>query len=556
MSDKQDLVIGAVVKWTQAEGYGVIIGINDGNIQIRWDGNLSHPPQFAVSNPPLLRIDFAGKLACRQSTGEEVAVQNLLSESESRPTWRCRVFSQGGGYFANLPEGDLRPMLVTVADPVEKFRNGEIGPLQKYRLQEAARWYHAQHLHDDLVSLGQIQVDIKAHQVCVVHKVISDYPHRFLLCDEVGLGKTIEAGMILKEIKSRGGAQRVLAIVPPNLVRQWQFEMKSKFNESFAVLDANTIRFLRNQGYADNPFSHPDFPNVLCSSRWVARDEIAKLCAEADWDLIIIDEAHHARRHPDGSTTRLYRLALDLAPAEHITRRGMLLLTATPMQLNTHELYSLIEILDPTLFPSHEHFENHRQAVPGLSRLVERLYHNGFPFPDERPSETAELVAKWLDIEPTMAHTRLSAAKDDQTELEQLAKELEGKHRLSEVLIRNRKAVVGGFMPRTAYRWEVELSPEERAAQQAVEEYVQYGYQLAEGGNNSIGFVMVIFQKLMASSIAAIRAALGKRREKILAGVADLQSSDDIDDRIDDDDDAGDVVAASGSTANGFSRAC
>ena len=257
-------------------------------------------------------------------------------------------------------------------------------------------------------------MDIKPHQVSVVHQVISNYPHRFLLCDEVGLGKTIEAGMILKELRAREPDLPVLAIVPPNLVGQWQFEMKSKFNESFAVLNTQTVRHLSNQGYAGNPFAHPDYSDsVLCSSSWVVRDEIAQLCAEVDWDLIIIDEAHHARSHPDGSATRLYRLVRDLSPTEQMLRRGMLFLTATPLQLNTHELYSLVEVLDLALFASPEDFERHRQAMPGLSKLVEQLYLHGFPLPDENQLETAERVAEWLEIEPTAAHERLIAGRDD-----------------------------------------------------------------------------------------------------------------------------------------------
>ena len=141
----------------------------------------------------------------------------------SPPAWQCFV-ADGSGRNINISEADLRPLPIN--DPVERFQENRIGPLKKYRLQEATRWYRGLHLYDELVSLGQVGVDIKPHQVSVVHKVISSYPHRFLLCDEVGLGKTIEAGMTLKELRARGGARRVLIIVPPNLVRQWQFEME------------------------------------------------------------------------------------------------------------------------------------------------------------------------------------------------------------------------------------------------------------------------------------------------------------------------------------------
>ena len=402
------------------------------------------------------------------------------------------------------------------------------------------------HLYDELVSLGQVGVDIKPHQVSVVHKVVSNYPHRFLLCDEVGLGKTIEAGMALKELRARGGAQRVLAIVPPNLIRQWQFEMKSKFNESFSVLNTDTVRFLEDQKRAENPFTFSQ--SILCSSYWVSHPKWADLCAQVNWDMVIVDEAHHARSHRSGNTTRLYRLVRRLAEPDYFANRSMLFLTATPMQLDTHELYSLVELLDPALFPSEEHFERHRRAVPGLSRLVEQLNRHGFPSPDEEQDATVSQVADWLELDEHSARRRLSSNGE---ELKRLTSELADRHLLSEVLIRNRKAIVGGFWPRQAYRWEVELTPEETAALQAVEEYVQYGFQVAEGSNNApIGFVMVTFQKLMASSIAAIRTSLGRRRERVLA--RDLQSSmtgEELEDRLLNDEDETDVLENVGSTS-------
>ena len=318
--------------------------------------------------------------------------------------------------------------------------------------------------------------------------------------------------------------------------------MKTKFNESFSVLNTNTVRYLASQGFSGNPFTYSD--SVLCSANWVANPQRAKECAAVDWDFIIVDEAHHARSHPDGRTTRLYELVQDLAPSQHINRRGMLLLTATPMQMNTHELYSLVDLLNPTLFPSPEEFERHRRRVPGLSKLVEGLYQHGFPLPDQEPSDTAKYVAEWLDIDFETARQRLSDCIDNREALDTVAQELEDKHRLTEVLIRNRKSVVGGFMPRRAYRWPVDLTAKERAALQAVEAYVQYGFQMAEGGNdNAIGFVMTTFQKLMGSSIAAVRESLGKRRERVQARDAGRQSAEELDDRFDEDDNAGDVVA-------------
>ena len=536
---QQSLVPGALVEWEHVKAYGVIAS-NDGQmIHVNWD-DAGHPPQFSASDAPLLRVDFVGRPVQRKSTGQNVAV--LGPVAAAAPTWRCQIFSStGAASTSNVPEADLRPLAMT--DPLERFRAGEIGSTKRYLLRQVAQQYKTQNLQDDLVSLGQSQVDIQPHQVSVVHKVISNYPHRFLLCDEVGLGKTIEAGMALKELRARGGAQRVLAIVPPNLVRQWQFEMRTKFNEPFAVLNTATVNNLRANGYHGNPFAHPDYSNVLCSSKWVSNRRWKDLCTEAYWDLIILDEAHHARSYPDGTTTALYRLVRDLAPEEH-PQRMMLFLTATPMQLHTHELYSLVEILDPTLFPSEEDFEQHRKATPGLSRLVESLSHRVFPVPgqdEEEIAQTVEQVAQWLEMDAREVRVSLSAGQD---ELQAIADRLADKHRLSEVLIRNRKALVGGFMPRSAFRWEVDLSPEERIALQAVEDYVRFGYQFAADTNaNAIGFLMVIFQKLAASSIAAIRQSLLKRREKVQAKSATGNASPDyMEEMLDEDSNATDVV--------------
>ena len=548
-SDQQSTLIpGTLVQWENGKSYGVVIENDDQRIHVRWD-DPEHPAQFSALNPPLSRVELTGRPVVWKSTGQYAAVMELVPTTP--PTWRCQVFSSTGTpRLVNIPEEDLRPMSIT--DPVERFRQNEIGSTKQYLLRQVTLQYRVQNMEDDLVSLGQSQVDIQPHQVSVVHKVITSYPHRFLLCDEVGLGKTIEAGLALKEIRARGGAQRVLAIVPPNLVRQWQFEMRTKFNEPFSVLNTATVNKIVSDGYHGNPFAHPDYSSILCSSRWVSNAKWKDLCTQAYWDLIILDEAHHARSYPDGSSTALYRLVRDLSPEEH-PNRMMLFLTATPMQLHPHELYSLVEILDPTLFPSEKDFEEHRRATPGLSKLVENLSHGTFPIPGQNTNETAytiQQIAEWLDMDLREVHRCLLAGLE---EIRRISERLSDKHRLSEVLIRNRKAMVGGFMPRTASRWEVRLSVEEQEALQAIEDYVQFGYKFATDTNsNAIGFLMVIFQKLTASSIAAIRASLHKRRETVEARLVASESLlDGIEDMLDEDENASDAIVKADAIADG-----
>ena len=117
------------------------------------------------------------------------------------PRWQVIL----DGKLMTVAEADLRPHVFD--DPHSRIVEGRLGTARQFALAVTARRYEIEQLTNDLVSLGESRVDIKPHQVSVVHRVITNYPHRFLLCDEVGLGKTIEAGMILKELRARGSAR-------------------------------------------------------------------------------------------------------------------------------------------------------------------------------------------------------------------------------------------------------------------------------------------------------------------------------------------------------------
>lgn len=174
------------------------------------------------------------------------------------------------------------------------------------------------------------------HQVSAVNRVVGRYPHRYLLCDDVGLGKTIEAGMILKELRARKEAERCLVIAPAGLLRQWQFELKSKFDEYFPIINSATVSYLRReQGFDGNPFRV--FPNAIVSSNWITNPEWAKYASEVVWDMVIVDEAHHARARVRGKKyeeTKLYKLLRDLVSVDDLSKQAALFLTAVPVQPN------------------------------------------------------------------------------------------------------------------------------------------------------------------------------------------------------------------------------
>ena len=515
--------VGGRVRWPAGALDGYVSGIDGQRAHVVFDNGTEQT--FSIDAAVLEATPFA--IGDRVVSGSGVV--GVVIEIVSTLTYPTVKVAFADGTLSNAVEMTLRP--ATLDDPVERFRVNQVGTAAQFNLRSVASDLWTRHLHDSLVSLSHARVDLKPHQVSVVHRVISSYPHRFLLSDEVGLGKTIEAAMIVKELRARGLAKRVLILVPSGLVRQWQFELKTKFNETFAIFDKNTLQFLKSKGVI-NPWTDHDL--VISSQSWASwsqerRDEIASV----DWDLIIVDEAHHARRQRSGTTvtmTNLYRLVSALTYRPEFARRGVLFLTATPLQLQRHELFSLIEMLNPVLFASEEEFVSHVQALSGLNKLVEEITREG---PDGELTDRAGII---LDQDPAVL---------EDMETGELIGRLRERHRLSEVLIRNRRAVIGGFLPRKAFRWEVDTTEDERAVQSEMESIISDGYREAERtGQNAVGFLMVIWQKLAASSSRALLKSLENRRQRLLQGeITGTLSEEEAEEDLEEDREASDVAS-------------
>ena len=519
--------VGSLVRWTKAArgaDLGVIAEILDGaRLRVRMD--TGEDITFVASTEVLQRVQFldgahvaiksdgvAGMVVGRTEVGDRVVYEIALPDGSTR----------------SVPEDSVRP--ARVVDPRTILRAGEARSPFLMNLRIAATRLLFQHQFDDFSSLSNSRVEIKPHQVAVLHRVASNYPHRFLLADEVGLGKTIEAGLVIKELKARGVADRVLILAPSGIVSQWQFEMKTKFSEVFAVFNKLSMAYLQNKHPGENIWSLEN--NVIASSTYAAWDERRRGdIAQVDWDLVVIDESHHARRTWQGRSrykeTKLYRLANQIADPERATSSALMLLTATPMQLHPFELYSLIELLDPSLFADYDEFEHHVGSVAGLNVAVDLVRRWPALDPDEREDAEAA-IRKWLPTEAPGARSAL----DDPEDRERIGEELLELHRLSEVMIRNRKSVVGGFMPRSAKTWTVEPTAQEVAAYQAVTEYVRSGLQRSKAlKNNAIGFLMTALQKMNASSSETIGKSLVRRIERLeadlLTNSAPQQDEDD-----------------------------
>src|SRR6266487_3780947 len=257
-----------------------------------------------------------------------------------------------------LPEG-----------PTERLAAGEFGHLEPYGLRLQALYLKHAYRYDALTGLSSARIEPQLHQVFVAHRVTQKLQPRMILADEVGLGKTIEAGLIIKELRARELINRVLIIVPASLQLQWQTELRSKFNEHFEILDGAALNFLGRGGV--NPWTRRR--NVICSLPLASNPKRAEQIVEAEWDLVVFDEAHRVRRSLQSAnktrTTQAYRLADELKELVN----GLLLLTATPMQVHPFELYSLIELVEPGLFPTFSAYDTRRGFLPQLNALMKDL---------------------------------------------------------------------------------------------------------------------------------------------------------------------------------------
>ena len=184
---------------------------------------------------------------------------------------------------------------------------------------------------DELVCLDTLNFSPFEYQIKAAQTVLRRFRGRGLLCDEVGLGKTIEAGLVLQEYLLRQMASRVLIITPPALVEQWREELSSKFGlTDFVVNYDPEFRELGPQAWAA-------FPHVIASLATARRSEHRRVITDIVYDLVIVDEAHHLKNRSSVSWKFINALQ----------KKYILMLTATPVQNSLDELYNLITILKP-----------------------------------------------------------------------------------------------------------------------------------------------------------------------------------------------------------------
>jgi superfamily II DNA or RNA helicase len=337
--------------------------------------------------------------------------------------------------------------------PVEARFDGDA---LRFRLGiEAARLGLA-YEYDPYFSLSIARVDPLPHQLEAVYEYILPLPQiRFLLADDAGAGKTIMAGLLLKELKLRGLVSRTLIVTPANLAFQWQREMRDRFRERFDIIRGIDLR----NAYGVNPWQ--DKPQVITSMDWAKREEVLESLGRTSWDLIIVDEAHRMSASDPEHKTERYRLGELLSQKTH----HFLLLTGTPHKGDPANFCLFLQLLD-------------RDVYGDVRSLEEAMKRNHAPFYLRRTKEA------------------LVTFPDPDT----------GKVRR---LFTNREVRTVRF----------ELDGQEFDFYEALTRYVQDQSIRAAADpsarGRALGFTMAMYQRRFASSIHAVRRSLERRLQKL-----------------------------------------
>ena len=397
------------------------------------------------------------------------------------------------------------------------------------------------------------------HQARIADTIVTRFPERFLLCDEVGLGKTIEAGLVLRQLILSGHVRRCLILAPKSVCRQWQEELYEKFALNIPFFDGHTFHDVFGQERTPDVPNPWDAEDVFIASSQLAkrRERQPDLLAARPWDLVIVDEAHHARRKDFQvlryRPNRLLELLMgrDGQPGLKDRTQGLLLMTATPMQIHPVEVWDLLRVLglggrwgaDDSNFL--RFFQELRRPgddadwefVFGMVR--DFLDTGGELDPAFASQAEAQLgLVDWQQLKRLVSIgkrgsrlTRLSPKS------RALAAEMARRHTpLRRYLFRSTRHLLREYVRRGILRanvphrdpepvW-VPMRAEEQDLYRRIEEYITQFYRKYEAERKGLGFVMTVYRRRLTSSFYAVRRSLERRLEFLRGGVMGLDDDD------------------------------
>ena len=397
---------------------------------------------YSKESVPLTRVKFAH--------GDNIVTHDELKLEVVAVQENNGLFTYSGksedGHVHEVDES-LLSNFIQLNRPTERLFNSQIDRDAWFEVRYRTRQLQSDHAYNPLRGLIGGRVSLIPHQLYIANNVASRYAPRVLLADEVGLGKTIEAGMIIHQQLITEQARRILIVVPESLVHQWLVEMMRRFNLMFKVFDQDRFDSLveidehSGEVIEDqiNPFHTEQL--VLCSLEFLSsRPDIFKKSRDGNWDLMVVDEAHHLEWSEEDPGFE-YQLIDQLAK----NTKGVLLLTATPEQLGKSSHYARLRLLDPDRFPSFAEFEAEELRYRPIAEAVDVLLSQ-----DEIDSATNDLLCQFLG-EAVVGECNV---KEQRQKIVQM---LLDRHGTGRVLFRNTRSAVKGFPERLVTTYGLDL---------------------------------------------------------------------------------------------------
>lgn len=418
-------------------GLGTVIAIEDRTLTLLFPAS-DENRLYARNDAPITRVMFHEGDCIESHEGWFLNVEQVIEEPNGTLTYIGRRTD------TNEENVSLREIMLShqirFNKPQDKLFAGQIDRMDRFALRyRALKNQHEQH-RSPLRGLCGMRAGLIPHQLYIAHEVGRRHAPRVLLADEVGLGKTIEAGMIIHQQVLSGRASRVLIVVPETLQHQWLVEMLRRFNLHFSIFDEE--RCVEAYADSDNPFDTAQL--VLCSLDFLRKSrKRAEQAAEGEWDLLVVDEAHHLEWREERSS-REYQVIEGIAE----NTPGVLLLTATPEQLGHESHFARLRLLDPDRFYDYQDFVAEEAQYAPVADAVCQLLSDA-SLADDAKTHIKQLLAE-KDISPLLDIID-SEHGDDNARHEarhQLIEDLMDRHGTGRVLFRNTRAAIQGFPQR------------------------------------------------------------------------------------------------------------
>ncbi len=416
-------------RWTSVTepelGLGIVLEIETRAVRILFPAG-GEARQYARDTPALRRVSF--RVGDRVRGQEETTfVVQEVAERDGLLVYR------GEGH--ELAENALHDT-TSFSTPRDRLLHGHVDDSVVFELRHDTLETRRRLLSSRVHGLMGGRIELLSHQVFIASEVTSRRAPRVLLADEVGLGKTVEAGLILHRLLRTGRASRVLILVPEPLVHQWFVEMFRRFNLWFNIFDESRCAAIQEQDGSANPFL--DDQLVLCSIDFPSRDAVrAAQVIEAGWDVVVADEAHHLSWDPACAGYGLVEALGRRAPS-------LLLLTATPEQLGEESHFARLRLLDPDRFTDYASYREEAAHYRELATVVARIESA-----DALADDDVEFLARQLhepELRKLLDHGR--AAAPEAAVREQIVRHLLDRHGPCRVMFRNTRSALEGFPSR------------------------------------------------------------------------------------------------------------